>query len=396
MATYGSGNQGQNNDYDLGYWIITIILLISPLWFVGLIMLLLKLTGRRDRARQARQARQARHPYDIEREQRQSGGRPTPGTQGTPYANRTTPPAGRQTWQQAGAVRRTIPNRGRGLTIGGAVLAIIFGIGLISSFPFVAMDEGPILALAMLSPVIGFFIGGLAMIWVGTQRAKKSRRFNKYLALIGRREAVPVMTLAQAMPASVHQACEDLQEMLDKGYLPTGYLDMGTGRLVLSDAGIQDAPEPDPAPETERPGPSTEDEILNEIRRVNDEIADKEMSRKIDRIGEITGKIFAYQKQNPGKDTQLRSFLSYYLPTTLKILRAYAQMEAQGIEGENIRAAKTRIESMMDKVVEGFEKQLDRLFQNDAMDITTDVEVLEQMLQNDGLSGGGGMTLGGV
>ena len=86
--------------------------------------------------------------------------------------------------------------------------------------------------------------------------------------------------------------------------------------------------------------------------------------------------------------------MSYYLPTTLKILRAYAQMEAQGIEGENIKAAKSRIEGMMDKVVDGFEKQLDRLFQDDAMDIATDVEVLERMLDKDGL-GGQGMTLGG-
>ena len=86
--------------------------------------------------------------------------------------------------------------------------------------------------------------------------------------------------------------------------------------------------------------------------------------------------------------------MGYYLPTTLKILRAYAQMEAQGIEGENIKAAKSRIEGMMDKVVDGFEKQLDRLFQDDAMDIATDVEVLERMLDKDGL-GGQGMTLGG-
>ncbi|MEG1430721.1 MAG: hypothetical protein RSC89_04330, partial [Oscillospiraceae bacterium] len=61
----------------------------------------------------------------------------------------------------------------------------------------------------------------------------------------------------------------------------------------------------------------------------------------------------------------------------------------QGIEGENITAAKDRIEGMMDRVVEGFEKQLDRLFQNAALDITSDVEVLEKMLNNDGLSGGG-------
>ncbi|MFQ7855629.1 MAG: 5-bromo-4-chloroindolyl phosphate hydrolysis family protein [Flavonifractor plautii] len=102
----------------------------------------------------------------------------------------------------------------------------------------------------------------------------------------------------------------------------------------------------------------------------------------------------AYQKQSPNRAGQLRSFLSYYLPTTLKILRAYARMEEQGVEGENIRSAKARIEGMMDKVVEGFEKQLDKLFQDDAMDIATDVQVLERMLEKDGLSGGG-MTLGG-
>ncbi|MEG2138394.1 MAG: 5-bromo-4-chloroindolyl phosphate hydrolysis family protein, partial [Oscillospiraceae bacterium] len=96
-----------------------------------------------------------------------------------------------------------------------------------------------------------------------------------------------------------------------------------------------------------------------------------------------------YQRKNPNRQGELRSFLNYYLPTTLKILRAYAQLEAQGIEGENITAAKDRIEGMMDRVVEGFEKQLDRLFQNAALDITSDVEVLEKMLNNDGLSGGG-------
>ena len=91
----------------------------------------------------------------------------------------------------------------------------------------------------------------------------------------------------------------------------------------------------------------------------------------------------------------MRSFLSYYLPTTLKILRAYAPYGGAGRGRErNIRSAKARIEGMMDKVVEGFEKQLDKLFQDDAMDIATDVQVLERMLEKDGLSGGG-MTLGG-
>ncbi|MPM15856.1 hypothetical protein SDC9_62230 [bioreactor metagenome] len=142
-------------------------------------------------------------------------------------------------------------------------------------------------------------------------------------------------------------------------------------------------------------GMEREDAVLAEIRSVNDLIENPELSRKIDRIGEITGKIFAYLRENPDKEDQLRSFLSYYLPTTLKVLRAYAQMESQDVEGENITATKARIEGMMDKVVEGFEAQLDKLFQNNAMDITSDVAVLEQMLKSDGLSQGDGLQLGG-
>ena len=119
------------------------------------------------------------------------------------------------------------------------------------------------------------------------------------------------------------------------------------------------------------------------------------MSRKIDRIGEITGNIFAYLREKPDKEGKLRSFLSYYLPTTLKILRAYSRLEDQEVSGENITSAMERIEGMMDKVVEGFEKQLDQLFQGDALDITADVEVLERMLAKDGLSSGSSLRMGG-
>ena len=170
---------------------------------------------------------------------------------------------------------------------------------------------------------------------------------------------------------------------------------MSTGRLHLSGEGIREPvrPEPESTGQEER---SEDDRILAQIRAVNDAIEDAEMSRKIDRIEEITRKIFAYQKKNPEKGGQLRSFLNYYLPTTLKILNSYAQMEEQGVEGKNITAAKERIEGMMDKVVEGFEKQLDKLFEGTAMDITTDVQVLEQMLEKDGLArDGDGLTLGG-
>ena len=77
--------------------------------------------------------------------------------------------------------------------------------------------------------------------------------------------------------------------------------------------------------------------------------------------------------------------MNYYLPTTLKLLDSYALLEAQGIEGDNITASKKEIERTMDTLIAGFEKQLDRLFSSQAMDITADVEVLEGMMAQDGL-----------
>lgn len=366
-------------------WIITIIFLMT-FWPIGLILLFRKLT------RDSRRRRTSRHPYDMRREGA------APGTQGM---GRQTPPAGQAYTGRSPRQGKPVNlDRGKGLTIWGIVLAVVFGIAL-TGFPAVAMGSGFLNALAVMSPVIGFFGGGLAMIWAGTQRTKKAKRFRKYLALIGKRESISITTLAQAMPVSVHKACDDLQDMLDSGVLEKGYLDMSTGRLILSDEGLQEEAPPAPEPEEESEKEedtldmTDDDAVLSAIRQLNDDIDDEMMSQKIDRIGEITGKIFAYQKQNPNRAGQLRSFLSYYLPTTLKILKAYARMEEQGVEGENIRSAKERIEGMMDKVVEGFEKQLDRLFQDDAMDIATDVQVLERMLEKDGLSGGSGMTLGG-
>ena len=76
--------------------------------------------------------------------------------------------------------------------------------------------------------------------------------------------------------------------------------------------------------------------MLQEIRTINDQIDNPKLSQQIDRIGVITAKVFEYQRSHPQKSPQLHSFLSYYLPTTLKILRSYAQLEDQEVDGQNI------------------------------------------------------------
>ena len=82
----------------------------------------------------------------------------------------------------------------------------------------------------------------------------------------------------------------------------------------------------------------------------------------------------------------MRKFLDSYLPTVVKLLEAYAEMEAQGVEGENIRESKRRIEDAMDTLVTAFENQLDKLFESDALDLSTDIDVMERMLRADGLT----------
>ncbi len=121
------------------------------------------------------------------------------------------------------------------------------------------------------------------------------------------------------------------------------------------------------------------------IREVNDRIDDKVISDKIDRIEMLTRRIFEMVRTRPEKEGQIRKFMNYYLPTTLKLLDSYAMLEAQGIEGENISAAKQKIEGIMDTLIEGFEKQLDLLFSAQAMDINSDIQVLESMMAADGL-----------
>ena len=91
--------------------------------------------------------------------------------------------------------------------------------------------------------------------------------------------------------------------------------------------------------------------------------------------------------KHPEKRPQIRRFLSYYLPTTLKILNAYDRMDETGVEGANIDGAKGKIEAIMGHIVQAFDKQLDALFGAEALDISTDIAVMEQMLAREGLGG---------
>ena len=129
------------------------------------------------------------------------------------------------------------------------------------------------------------------------------------------------------------------------------------------------------------------DMALSEMRRLNDSIEDEKLSAQIDHLEATTKKIFDLVAEKPAKKSQISRFMNYYLPTTLKLLNAYDRMDAAGVSGTNIDGTMGRIEQIMDTVVSAFDRQLDALFGDEALDISTDITVLENLLAQEGLSG---------
>ena len=109
---------------------------------------------------------------------------------------------------------------------------------------------------------------------------------------------------------------------------------------------------------------------------------------KIRELINVSDKIIEDAVNDPSDVPQIKKFLDYYLPTTIKLLNAYDRMGAQGIEGENISGTMQSIEEMLDTAVNAYKKLLDSLFANQALDVETDIEVMNTLLKREGLAEG--------
>ena len=183
------------------------------------------------------------------------------------------------------------------------------------------------------------------------------------------------------------------------------------GKMIFPDRGYevqgtaQAAPRPEAqsAPKQEEKKSTGNPEIdallderkkaVSEMRRLNDSIKDVKISAQITHLEATTGKIIDAVVEKPSKLPQIRKFMNYYLPTTLKLLNAYDRMDSTGVSGANIDGTKGKIDEMLDTICVAFSRQLDALYGEEALDISADIKVMEQMLAQEGL---GGMTMGGT
>ena len=127
------------------------------------------------------------------------------------------------------------------------------------------------------------------------------------------------------------------------------------------------------------------EKAIEEMKALDAAIPDTTISAQIVKLQSLSKRIFDHVKTHPEKVGDIRRFMGYYLPTTLKVLRSYHTLAAQEVDGGNIRSAMDRVEGMMDTIVLAFEKQLDNLFSAEVMDVSSDIVVLENMLKREGI-----------
>ena len=126
--------------------------------------------------------------------------------------------------------------------------------------------------------------------------------------------------------------------------------------------------------------------MIMEIRSENDKIPDEALSAKLEQLENKCAEIFRTVYDKPAKASQIRKFMDYYLPTTLKMVKAYRTLDERSVNGAEAQSAKKRIQDALDVVLKACDKMLDNLYRDDMLDITTDIDVLEQMLKRDGLT----------
>ena len=126
-------------------------------------------------------------------------------------------------------------------------------------------------------------------------------------------------------------------------------------------------------------------EMLAQIRKENDLIPDVDLSAQMDQLDDVANRIFHTVAEKPEKAPQIRRFMDYYLPTTLKMLTGYRKMDERQVAGKEAQATRAQIREAMDTVLKAFDKQLNALYQDDMLDLSTDIDVMETMLRQDGL-----------
>lgn len=288
--------------------------------------------------------------------------------------------------------------------IGLGITALVFLIRLLAAVAGVHLGIGGLILFALFTGGFGYMIGH------GCSLQARVRRAGRYAKLCGRKMYADIATIASGMGKSKKYVARDVQKMLELGMFPEGHMDGQGTCLMLSEdiymtyveaekaRKVRELEEKQPKQE-EPPAQIREDKIdseletimqegkdyIRKLRNLNDKIEGEVISAKLYKLEKLLKDIFWQLKQHPEKREQMQRFMEYYLPTTLKLVEAYADFDDVSEPGEDIVNAKAQIENTLDTINEAFAELLNNLFRDKVFDVTTDAQVLQTILSKDGL-----------
>lgn len=249
--------------------------------------------------------------------------------------------------------------------------------------------------------------GGIVALVQGIHSLHLIDRYKTYVKTLGKNTHCTIEKLSESVLQTNRFVIRDLKKLIRRGYFLQGHLDSEETSLITSNETYhyyqqsklqlmerqrQEKAEAEKLTAMDPIDPKVKDVLdrgeafILEIHRCNDRIPGHEISQKIDRIENIVRKIFDRAKEHPEVIPDLKKLMDYYLPMTIKLLNAYAEMDSQPIQGETIAASKKEIENTLDTLSSAFEKLLDFIFKDTALDISSDITVLKTLLAQEGLT----------
>ena len=294
--------------------------------------------------------------------------------------------------------------KGIGKIVGGVAGLFVFGPFLLGDFFTILMggiSGGVLFGLLATALIIA---GCIYCIMSGKKDQDLVKRYYQYGKAIGDAEYIEIAKLARLTGRTKEEVLKDIRDLMDKNLLKQAWLDDQETTLILteevynqyqqiraeSDRMRREA-EQDNAADAELPANARAiikegREYIQAIHNLNDEIPGVEMSEKLYRLESTMDRIVEQVRQQPESASELRKLMSYYLPTTVKLLSAYKELDKQTVDGDNIRNTKKEIEDALDTINDAFEKLLDSMFQDMAWDVSSDISVMQTMLAQDGLT----------
>lgn len=302
---------------------------------------------------------------------------------------------------------------GYALTIVGSVGTGVFGftIFVILLTLLIATEEerrAVFIASAVMLPLL---VGCIIMLVFGCRTLGKVKRYHRYRRVLGERAYCEIKDLAREVKKPQSFVVKDLRRMIEKGLFLQGHIDRQQTCLIVTDEMYRQYQETERQMELRKQEAKAREEkaakerkesgafapevqkaleegrkYIRRLRECNDAIPGEEVSEKISQIEILTAKIFQRLEQDPDIVSDLHKMMEYYLPTTIKLLEAYEELDGQPIQGENITSSKKEIEDTLDTINAAFENLLDSFFEEKAWDLAADISVLENMLAQEGLT----------